>query len=152
MTDADDTALIATIRQLLDELDPVPPEVLAAARGSYVWRTVDAELAELVADSTSNAHAGVRSGDGPRLITFETERLTVEVEVGQMGEQRRLVGQLVPPAHGTVEVRSPSRSWAVEADALGRFTVSGVPPGPVSLLCRLAAAPERPIVTSWLTI
>jgi hypothetical protein len=152
MTSPDDIRLLGAVRAVFEELDPVPPEVLAAARGAYSWRTVDAELAELVLDSLTTSTAGVRSTSGPRLVTFEADRLTVEVEVGETGRTRRIVGQLVPPGRAIVAVRWARGEQTVEADELGRFAVDGVPAGPVSLLCRLAEAPERPVVTSWVNI
>jgi len=151
MTSPDDIDLLARIREVYDELDPVPPHVLDAARGALTWLTIDAELAELTVDSLA-VSAAVRSSSGPRLVSFEAESLTVEVEVGETGDTRRLLGQLVPPSPAQVTVRSASGEQTVEADSLGRFTADGVAAGPVSLLCRLAGPPDRSVVTSWITI
>ena len=48
------------------------PSVLAAARGSFTWRTIDAELAELAYDSALDTErlTAVRSADTARLLTF----------------------------------------------------------------------------------
>ena len=40
--------LLAELRELGRMLDPVPAQVVFAARGSLAWRRIDAELAELV--------------------------------------------------------------------------------------------------------
>lgn len=152
--EAADTALLGELRALFDEVDPVPSTVLAAGRASWTWRTMEAELAELVADTerAGLAGAGVRSGDGPRLLTFQAPELTVEVEVAAYGDRRRLVGQLVPPVAATVEVRCADHATPVvtRADELGRFRVDGVPAGPVSLVCRPGSGPT--VVTSWLVV
>jgi hypothetical protein len=154
MTSADDISLLAHIREIYDELDPLPPEVVTAARRALAWRTVDAELAELTLDSLTE-QAAVRSSTGPRLVSFEAESLTVDVEVGDTGDTgdtRRLVGQLVPPRPAQVTVRSASGEHTVEANDIGCFTAEGIAPGPVSLLCRVADSPDRPVVTSWIAI
>ncbi len=43
--------MFATLRNVIDHADPVPQAVVDAARAAYTWRTIDAELAELTADS-----------------------------------------------------------------------------------------------------
>jgi hypothetical protein len=85
-------------------------------------------------------------------VTFEADTLTVEVEIAEMGDRRCLMGQMVPPSAGEVEIRNAERTQVVEADDLGRFSASDVPPGPVSLVCRLKGTAERPVVTSWIVI
>lgn len=146
--DAEDAAELV---RLAARLDPVPRDVLAGAKEAFAWRSVDAELAELVYDSALDeaALAGVRSGGGARQLTFEGPGLTVEVEVALAG---RLVGQLVPPRPGRVEVRHPQRTFAVEADALGRFAAD-VPSGPVSFSCRLAEPfSTGSVETDWVVL
>jgi hypothetical protein len=129
----------------------VPQAVLEAARAAYTWRTIDAELAELTADSALAA-AGVRSSSAPRLLTFEGDGVEVEVEVAQTGSTRRLSGQLVPVGPAQVTVRWPGGGTrAAAADDLGRFAIDGVPAGSVSLAVVRAGA-EHQIVTSWISI
>jgi hypothetical protein len=43
--------LLAEVARAAELADPVPPDVLEAARASLTWLRVDAELAELLADS-----------------------------------------------------------------------------------------------------
>jgi hypothetical protein len=143
-------ALLADIRDVFTEIDPVPPEVVAAAKASYTWRTIDAELAELVDDSALAPTAGIRGQGGPRLLTFEAPTVTVVVEVTDVGGTRRMLGQLVQPQQAEVEVRHADGSVPVPADELGRFSVDTIPAGPVSLSCRIASG--QAVVTSWVTI
>jgi hypothetical protein len=146
-----DTRILQELRRIAARVDPVPAELLAAARGSLDWRTVDAELARLTFDSVVDAGDGqpVRGGGRPRLLTFAAEGLEVEVELLPSGPRWRLVGQLVPPGPAEVEVRYLGGTVDASADQLGRFVVDGVPSGPVSLCCRTAG---RTVVTDWLTI
>lgn len=152
MTDHPDDILLDELRALAREHDPVPQRVLDAARGSYTWRTIDAELAALVYDSALDAEAlaAVRSADTVRLLTFETDELAIELEVTAVEERRRLQGQLVPPGPGFVELRHGGGTLELEADELGRFSAE-VDAGPISLRCRR----ERDgavVETEWVTV
>jgi hypothetical protein len=147
--------LMAEVRAVLENADPMPPAVLAAAKGSFTWRTIDSELAELVADSADSlagaVGAGVRGETAPRLLTFEAAGLVVEVEVAESGASRHLVGQLVPMTAAEVVVRWNTGSSSTTADDLGRFVVSDIPAGLVSLAVR-RPTDASPVVTSWVTV
>jgi hypothetical protein len=142
--------LLTALRSVVSNADPVPASVVEAARAAYVWRTIDADLAELTADSAMST-AGVRSSSAPRLLTFEGPGVEVEVEVAQTGSTRRLSGQLVPVGPAQVTVRWSGGAQETAADDLGRFVVERVPAGSVSLAVVRPGA-EHPIVTSWISI
>ena len=151
MLSPEDRALLAEIEAAVAEHDPVPQAVVDAAKGSFAWRTVDAELAELAEDSLLVA-GGVRSGGGPRMLTFEAGSTAVVLQVLDAGDTRRLTGQLVAPQPAQVEVRWRDGRRQVLADDLGRFTVEDVPAGPVSLACRFPRDDRPPLVTAWVTV
>jgi len=130
MTRPDDD-LIAVLTTALRTADPVPARVLHAARGAYTWRTIDAELAELVFDSASEL-TGVRSEDQARQVTFQAPGIEIEVMVVD-GSTRRIVGQLVPAQESTIELTGADRAVATTSDDLGRFTFDEVLPGPVRI-------------------
>lgn len=145
--DTADDALMAELRVLASIVDPVPPSAIAAARSAIAWRTMDAELAELTADSSVEPHlAGVRGAASPAMLTFEGPEATIEVEVTDEGRTRRVLGQLVPPGPGAVEIRHGGGLASLSADEVGRFAASGIVPGPVSLRCRLGT---RIVDTDW---
>lgn len=145
--DEADDVMLTELRALAARHDPVPPEAIAAARSAMAWRTIDAELAELTADSLVDpAPAGVRGAATPALLSFEAASLAVEVEILVDGGRRRLVGQLVPPAPGSVEVRHKGGTVRVTADEVGRFSAAGIAPGPVSLRCAAGSATAQ---TDW---
>jgi RNA polymerase sigma factor (sigma-70 family) len=151
--DPNDDVLLDELRGLASDFDPVPDAVRDAARGSFTWRTIDAELAELAYDSAldSATVAGVRSEDAVRLLTFETPDLTIELEVTEVGGRRRVLGQLVPAVPGLVELRHASGLLQLAADERGRFGADDVEPGPVSL--RWRGGDDGPAVTTeWVTI
>lgn len=144
--------LLAAIAAFFDDVDPVPEHVLAAAKGSLTWRTIDAELAELVEDTALLAGTSVRGTHGPRLLTFSAPDVSVVVEVAELGPTRRLIGQLGDPRSAAIEVRFRGGTTWVDADQLGRFVVDGVPAGPVSLVCRFPDGDIAPLVTDWVTL
>jgi hypothetical protein len=148
----DDDALLHELRVLVGRLDPVPPRVLDGARAAYTWRTIDAELIELTRDSATEASAEsalVRAVTGPRLLVFESERISIELEVSAEPDQRlRLVGQLVPPARATIEIQQRGGTTTTESDELGRFMIGGLSPGPSRLRCHLLDG-GRSMTTEW---
>jgi hypothetical protein len=154
LTDASgaDAALEQELRELARRVDPVPEQVMEAARRSFVWRTVDAELAELAYDSAASElqPAGVRGAGAPRILSFVGEELSVDLEVSDVGGGRRLVGQLVPPREATLELRHAGGAMALTADAIGRFSAGPVPGGAVSLRC--ATGPGHAVETAWIRI
>jgi hypothetical protein len=134
-------------------LDPVPAHLLRGALEMFDWRTIDAELAELVFDSV-DAHAAVlvRGSDRPRLLTFRAGDLGIELELTGSALTREIVGRLIPAQRAEVEVRYGDRQLTVAADELGRFggTVPGS--GPLSLRCRPAGGTAaRQVVTEWIS-
>lgn len=142
--------LLDRLAALADALDPPPPELAAAARAAFSWRTIDSELAELVYDSwlDDGALSGVRTDSGPRRLTFDAHDMTVEVQIDVLdGGACQLVGQVFPPRAGVVEVRQAERSLSVPVDPLGRFTVDRLPAGHLSLQCRAEGAPT--VDTAW---
>jgi hypothetical protein len=147
-TDADeDEVLLAELRAVVNRVDPVPAEMLAAARSSFMWRTIDAELAQLAHDSVVDEQSAlVRGVAAPALLTFEASELTVEVETVSAQGGWQLHGQLVPAQPGLVEIRQPDGVTSVAADDMGRFTADGLRPGPLSLRCR---AGDAAVATDW---
>jgi hypothetical protein len=145
--------LLAELRALAEVADPLPPEVTFAAKGSFAWRRVDADLAELTFDSLLEdaALAGVRGADTVRLVTFEAGDVSVEVEITEAGDRRRIIGQLVPPQMAQVEIRTEADHREVDADELGRFAADQLPPGPASLRCRLSST-GRMVETGWVVL
>jgi hypothetical protein len=154
-----DEMMLATLREAAAVREPVPASVLQAARDAFAWRRIDAELAELVADSAFEmAPAGTRGGWEPRHVTFEVPGGTaLELEASCHGAGIRLVGQVVPARPGTAEVQHPGGSVAVEVDEVGRFAAHGIRPGPMRVKLRLvtpdpACTSQLEIVTASLTL
>jgi hypothetical protein len=144
-----DDQLIATLGAAIQHADPVPEHVLAGARAAFTWRTIDAELAELVFDSATEL-TGVRSENMARQVTFQAPGVEIEVMVIENG-QRRIVGQLVPPSAVTVQLAAGESVTETQTDELGRFTFNDVQPGPVRLSV-LGASGEDLVHTEWILL
>ncbi len=148
----EDHAVLAAICAAADEIDPVPLDVVAAARATLAWLDVDVELAELVADTALTA-AGVRSATASRLLVFTAGSYEIDIEVIGTADTRRFVGQITPPGPGQLEVRHADIDEPILAaiDELGRFIVEGVRAGLISLHCTLEAGAAR-ATTSWVRV
>ena len=151
MTGGEDAALLAQLRATLDEVDPVPPLVLEAARAAFGLRRLDAELAELVRDSAEE-RAGliaVRGDGNVRLISFETGLVTVELQVTERGMVRDLVAEVSGTALASAEVETPGlRHPTVRDDSM--ISADAVPSGLLRL--HLRTIEGRDLVTSWVRV
>lgn len=146
----DDLRLEEELRRAARLLDPVPERLVREAKYAFAFHTAGAEPAELTFDSSAPEFAAlVRGPGGPRLLTFETATRTVEIEVTEDGDARRLTGRLSPPCPADVELRRRHRRLTVRADDLGRFQCDGLEAGPLGLHCRTA---EETVVTDWVSI
>ncbi len=153
--DPDDTELEEQLRQAAARFEPVPADLMRTAVGAYTWRTIDADLAELVFDSAIDHDdaALVRGPQQERLLSFRAGELTIDVEIAGTGSVRSLIGQLVPPRPAAIEIRQGADARTVEADELGRFSAARLRAGPICLRFSTGEqAGGRAVVTDWVTI
>lgn len=123
---------LMTLLRAGDLLPQVSEASLELARMAFDWRTLDLELAELVADSALEQVVALRSTTTPRLVSFEGRRLSLELEIEIRDETRVITGRLFPRQEATVEViRLVGAPLVVETDVDGRFVVE-VAAGPVA--------------------
>lgn len=152
----DEDELFRRLTEMLSPQHNPPAMVSELAKQSFGLRTIDAELAALTADSliegTAAAVRGTAQVDLPRLLTFETTGLLVELEIGGSGQHRRILGELVPSGPATIEIRQPDapRPRLVEADEDGRFVIEDLLAGPFNLTCRRPG--RSPVVTEWTSL
>ena len=143
------------LRRVVAQIDSVPPALLETAVGAFAWRTIDADLAELVFDSLvdHDQAALVRGTMHGRMLSFQANTLTIDVEVTSTGDSRMLVGQLVPPQSAIVDIRQRESVISIAADELGRFSARALKAGPTSLRCRLGSDTLQPsVATDWVAI
>lgn len=141
----DDDELLDRLRLAAQVHDPVPADVLVAARGAFALRTLDEELADLLFDSLLDEDlVGVR-GSGPRQLSFAADELAIDVDVDEHG----IVGQLAGPGAAGVELQTPDASVGAEVDDLGRFFLDRLPVGPFRLRIDLG---DRRVTTEWVNL
>ncbi|MDH3752557.1 MAG: hypothetical protein OEU32_01695 [Acidimicrobiia bacterium] len=146
----EDEELLELLGRAIDGADPVPDQVVEAARAAFTWRTIDEELAELVFDSMTDELVGARSsGDAERQVTFRAPGVEIEVMVTSE-HSRRLVGQLVPGQTAAIELRSDGGRQHGQADAVGRFVFGDISPGRVQLA--ITTNDNRVVTTEWLVL
>jgi hypothetical protein len=150
--DRNDEALMAELAAAVAEEAAVSDRRRTAARAAFTWRTVDAELAELLHDSALDAGAAVRSGsEGPRTLSFRRAAVTLEVEVD--GDQ--VLGEVIDEhiegsGHAAVTLQRPdAEDRTVDADSSGFFRFEDVAPGPVRFVVSRAG---WSLTTPWATI
>ena len=146
--DPGDEALLARLRRIAAEADPVPEMVIQAARSAFGLRELDAEL---VRDSAVDVPATTVRGAAPRLLSFEFGDVAVECEITERALRRDILGQLVGANAAGVAAEVPgAAAVTVPVDERGRFSVRDLPAGPVRLRCRLADGTT--VVTSWAAV
>ena len=135
MDDIDDDPLMNDLRRVLDVVEPVSGRSLELARAAFDWRTMDAELAELVADSAlAGDLVAIRAEGQPRLVTFEHGEESIELEIHERGEGRLVVGQLEPEQAADVTLARPGgERLRTRADDAGRFSFELAAGGPAML-------------------
>jgi hypothetical protein len=144
----DDDDLLDLLGRALATTDPVPSSVVRAAVGAETWRTIDAELAELVFDSAV-ASTGTRSTPGSaRELTFRAGGLEIELLLVD-GPAPVIEGQLVPAVGDLVELTGRGAATAAEVDELGRFRFVEIPAGPVRFGIR---TPGGWVQTAWVVL
>ncbi|MDO0938477.1 hypothetical protein QQY66_44660 [Streptomyces sp. DG2A-72] len=138
--------LLDELRQAAAILDPVPAELRRSAVEAYALRDLDARLAELTFDSLIDAIPVRGVTDAPRMLTFRSGDVTVDVEVTGQG----LLGQVLPPQSASIEVLSgppTAPPTTLTSDDMGRFAGDAPPAGPFALRLRTGG---EVVVTEWL--
>jgi hypothetical protein len=118
----DDDALLAALKEALDGAHHEREELLLAnASDAFSYAALDEELASLVYDSLLERDlAGTREATDTRTVVFESEELSMEIEI--TGET--LFGQIVPEGVRQVTVEGPDgMTLQVVTDDLGCFSL-----------------------------
>ena len=145
----DDDELLAALGEALKAREAVPEWFVETGKNAYAWHNIDAELARLTYDSSRDrdAVAVVRSEAASiRALTFTSAQLSVELEV----TAGSLVGQIIPPRAGTLEVHTTAGVASSPVDEIGCFAVTPIPNSPFRLRCRTEDGAD--VLTGWITL
>ena len=150
----DDDARDLTARLQATNEDTPPAGLLAAARAAFSWRTLDTDLCRPSYDSLlDESLSPVRGANDARLLRFEVGERALDIEVTADGADRVLVGQVTPAARTELTVRHGGEvETAVSSDDLGRFVLTGVRNGPLSIRAVAAGLGDAPLSTDWVLI
>ena len=144
-----DEQLLAALGEALRARKAVPEWFVEAGKNAYAWHNIDAELAQLTYDSSRDEDtvAAVRSEAASiRALTFTSGRLSIELEVAESS----LLGQIIPPRAGTLEVHTTAGVTCSPVDDIGCFVVDPIPSSPFRLRCRTQDGAD--VLTGWITL
>jgi hypothetical protein len=141
----DDDGLMEELARAMTQVTEVPDHRREAARAAFSWRTIDEELLALTHDSLELADAAVRGTLDVRTLGFESEGLSLELEV----DGDRVFGQVLDSEVDEVEVESVGDGTRTSpVDVSGVFSVV-IPAGPVRFGVRVEGVLRR---TPWIVL
>jgi hypothetical protein len=150
----DEVGLLAQLGAIASAADGPPDLVYELGRAAFAWRRVDAELAELVADSALESSMVRSAAPQTRVLSFEAGDVTIEIQVTVRRGRRSLLGQVVgrPASSGGVVWAETDNGTApsVPVDPVGRFAMDEVPEG--RLRFRIEAPEATAVTTVWVDI
>jgi hypothetical protein len=147
----DDDELVAELRRIAGQLDPVPDSVVDNGRAALLTRALDAELAELLLDSALESAQVRGEAERVRLLSFQQEDVLLEVQAEYAGDQVSLRG-LVDGTTGAVDLELGGGAGGrrtIPIDADGGFTTR-LPRGAARF--RLRSRGGSLITTSWVLL
>ena len=145
----DDEKLLAALREAMRAREAVPAWFVATGRNAYAWHNIDAELAQLTYDSQSDERiaAVTRSETASiRALTFSSAQLSIELEV----TEDSLLGQIIPPQAGSLEIHTPADTITTTVDEIGFFAVDPKPDSSFRLRCRTPDGAD--VMTGWINL
>lgn len=146
LLDEHDEDLLRTLRECHEQLDPMPDSVVQRSLFALAVQDIDAEvfqLAEQYQLESSGMRGGASNGDADgegeeaRVVTFDSDSLTIMIRISQLDGGVRIDGWLAPPQACRVELRSGARTVDADVDAEGRFVLDAIPRGLAQLVVRL---------------
>lgn len=146
--DADDFALLNSLRAYYDEHDPVPDGLVERIQFELTLDALQAEVATLT--QLDLAGAGTRSAatESVRTITFTSESMTTMVTITPDGEGSvRIDGWAAPGAGIRVEILMAAGTRETHADDDGRFVFEQVPTGLVKFALHPADGESTTVVS-----
>ena len=145
----DDDTLMDALREALRAREAVPTWFVETGKSAYAWHNIDAELAQLTYDSERDQRmvTTTRSETASiRALTFTSARLSIELEVSEDS----LLGQILPPQAGTLEIHTTTGIDNTTVDEIGIFAVEPIPNGSFRLRYRTPNGVD--VMTGWITL
>jgi hypothetical protein len=140
--DALDEELLDQLRECYAALDPMPPTLVERSLFAMALQDLDAGLVQ-IAEERDLAAVGAR-GEEARVITFESETITVMIRVSTQDGAQRIDGWLVPPGVRRVDLRTAGGTVSTFTDEQGRFVLEHVQPGLAQLAVQRRCDDAKP--------
>jgi len=136
--DETDLQILADIRDLFQDADPMPPDLPERIRFSLALRDLEVEVARLAAEEGQQMLA-VRGPEQSRTITFDSDSLTIMIRIDRNRDgTARVDGWLAPAQRREIEMKTTSDTLSAASDEQGRFSFASVPRGTAQLVVRPA--------------
>jgi hypothetical protein len=128
-----DQTILAGINDLWATADPMPAGLTARIKFAIELETVDIEVMRL----TDVQAAAARGDEQSRLITFDSESVTIMVSIRPNPDGTiRVDGWLTPAGCHPIELRTSGSGMATTSDEDGRFVIDPIQPGMAQLIVR----------------
>lgn len=144
MSDAGDRSLFSQISDAFDDVEPIPARLTDAAKAAFTWRRADAELAELLFDSSTDELVGIRGTTSDRRsFRFGHGEFVIRVHL----TPATLIVMVEPPLSVSCRVETEEQTDEHRTDDYGELVVAA-PELPARIGVDL---PVGAVVTPWIT-
>ena len=128
-----DRTILAGVKDFWTAADPMPASLLDRIKFAIELENVDIEVMRL----TELQPAAARGDEQSRLITFDSESVTIMVSIRPNPDGTiRVDGWLTPAGRHPIELRSSGNGRATVSDEDGRFVLDTIQPGLAQLVVR----------------
>jgi hypothetical protein len=128
----EDGRILDRLRDLYTTLDPMPDDLVTLTRFALEIESLDADGVEIATRREDGrlAASGTRGTERVRVITFDSDSLTVMIRVTATdGATLRIDGWIAPAGRHAIELRTAANPMDVTSDENGRFAFDDVPGG-----------------------
>jgi hypothetical protein len=147
--DEHDTAILSGVKDLWSTVDPMPASLLDRIKFAVELENVDLEVLQL---TELHEPAAARGDEQSRLITFDSETLTIMVSIQQNPDGTiRVDGWLTPAGRHPIELRASNGGGTTVSDEDGRFVLDTITPGLAQLVVRPAGT-TRTVTTPSISL
>ncbi|MFL6163389.1 MAG: carboxypeptidase regulatory-like domain-containing protein [Jatrophihabitantaceae bacterium] len=146
--DAYDGEVLTRIKQLYEQLDPVPVDLADRLQFAISLDALEVELAELQLVSGELLAARAEPTSAVKTLTFTSDSFTTTVNISSDGPDRvRIDGWIAPGGVSLVELHQGSQVRQIPADEDGRFVFTDVEHALTRFLIRPQSADALPVAT-----
>jgi hypothetical protein len=149
--DTTDQELLGEVATMLDDLDPVPEDLVARVQFALALDAMYDEVAQMtrVRDDALAVRTDLADAVRTETLTFSAERLTAMVTISAAGPGLvRIDGWITPAGVRRVSLRMQGADRDVDSDESGRFVAADVREGFVQLVFHPAGADDEGLVVT----